>query len=128
MTEIIQNFLLIQIYSVITCGNLKAPEHGRISCSNRDRYDSKCSYECDTGYELIGAQVIFHFFALGLILRKSGLFWQRWELGTTISSVIFQIVRFTGIVSLLPVFKSMPDWWIISKHLIGRERQQIRTI
>ena len=56
-----QNQLLIQIYSVITCGNLKAPEHGRISCSNRDRYDSKCSYECDTGYELIGAQVIFHF-------------------------------------------------------------------
>merc|ERR1719197_1946787 len=41
---------------LITCGNLKAPEHGRISCSNRDRYDSKCSYECDTGYELIGAQ------------------------------------------------------------------------
>ena len=56
-----KNQLLIQIYSVITCGNLKAPEHGRISCSNRDRYDSKCSYECDTGYELIGAQVIFHF-------------------------------------------------------------------
>ena len=57
----LKNQLLIQIYSVITCGNLKAPEHGRISCSNRDRYDSKCSYERDTGYELIGAQVIFHF-------------------------------------------------------------------
>ena len=42
---------------MITCGNLKAPEHGAISCSNRDRYGSKCGYECDTGYELIGAQV-----------------------------------------------------------------------
>ena len=92
MTGIIRNFLLIQIYSVITCGNLKAPEHGRISCSNRDRYDSKCSYECDTGYELIGAQVIFYFFfarnfwayiepawafreKIGLILAKVGVWY-----------------------------------------------------
>ena len=39
----------------IVCGARTAPLHGRISCSNRDKYNSKCSYSCDSGYELIGS-------------------------------------------------------------------------
>lgn len=37
------------------CGARTAPLHGRISCSNRDKHNSKCSYSCDSGYELIGS-------------------------------------------------------------------------
>ena len=43
----------------ITCGKLAAPAHGSIQCTSRDRYNSKCRYDCEPGYELIGAQVSF---------------------------------------------------------------------
>jgi len=46
----------------ITCGKLSSPSHGSVQCSHRDRYNSKCQYTCDHGYELIGSQVRHYLF------------------------------------------------------------------
>uniref|UniRef100_H2Y785 Sushi domain-containing protein n=1 Tax=Ciona savignyi TaxID=51511 RepID=H2Y785_CIOSA len=41
---------------LIVCDLYPALENGRISCSNGARYNSRCSFTCDIGYELVGSQ------------------------------------------------------------------------
>uniref|UniRef100_F6PWZ1 Uncharacterized protein n=1 Tax=Ciona intestinalis TaxID=7719 RepID=F6PWZ1_CIOIN len=41
--------------SRITCPILEQPLHGSVTCTQSNEYDSRCTFACDEGYELIGS-------------------------------------------------------------------------
>ncbi|CAF0941492.1 unnamed protein product, partial [Didymodactylos carnosus] len=41
----------------VTCPYLKVPDHGRIIYSNINKFGSRATFECDTGYILEGVKV-----------------------------------------------------------------------
>lgn len=40
--------------TVVLCGPLDAPAHGRVSCTGVDEFKSTCNFECARGFTLIG--------------------------------------------------------------------------
>jgi hypothetical protein len=43
------------IFFKITCGVLSGIQRGRIRCSDEDRYNSECSYYCNSGFSIYGS-------------------------------------------------------------------------
>ena len=40
--------------SLIRCARSSVPEHGGVSCTNRNKFNSQCTFTCDPGYVLLG--------------------------------------------------------------------------
>nr|XP_039261602.1 receptor-interacting serine/threonine-protein kinase 2-like [Styela clava] len=49
----------IKVMNAPHCGNMSAPLHGNVTCSNEsDKYNKKCNFVCDEGYGIFGKQTI----------------------------------------------------------------------
>lgn len=42
--------------SLIRCARAQAPEHGAVACTNRNKFNSQCTFSCSPGYVLIGPE------------------------------------------------------------------------
>ncbi|XP_077971175.1 sushi, von Willebrand factor type A, EGF and pentraxin domain-containing protein 1-like isoform X2 [Styela clava] len=41
--------------TIVTCGELETPTNGSKRCEDDDKYDSRCRFSCDLGFDLMGS-------------------------------------------------------------------------
>lgn len=57
---ILLRFMLCNLVAVseMTCGPIADLENGQNSCSNSDKFASLCSFQCESGFQLVGLDAI----------------------------------------------------------------------